>query len=74
MQMRGGSIRYQAQNLRKVHIPAWESLAKEDVEMLGSLYGEDDTAKIDACVELLAERLRDKQPRTPVVQEFDFGV
>ena len=72
MQMRGGSIRYQAQNLRKVHIPAWESLTTEDVEMLGGLYGEDDTSKIDECVELLAERLRDKQPRKFVVQEFDF--
>ena len=72
MQMRGGSIRYQAQNLRKVHIPAWDSLTKEDVEMLGSLYGEDDTSKIDACVELLTERLCDKQPRKFVAQEFDL--
>ena len=74
VQMRGGSIRYQAQNLRKVHIPAWESLTKEEVEMLGGLYGEDGTSKIDECVELLVERLRNKQPRKFVVQEFDFDV
>ena len=54
MQMRGGSIRYQAQNLRKVHIPAWESLAKEDVEMLDSLYGEGTS---DLIIKLLTTSL-----------------
>lgn len=73
-QMRGGSIRYQAQNLRKVHIPAWSSLAKEDVEVLVSLYGETDISKIDAYVELLVGRVREKQPREVVVQEFDFAM
>ena len=74
MQMRGGSIRYQAQNLRKVHIPAWSSLVKEDVEMLGKLYVEKDVSKIDAFVDFLIGRIRNRQPRKAMVQEFDFTV
>jgi hypothetical protein len=74
MQMRGGSIRYQAQNLRRVHIPAWDSLTNDDVETLGSLYEENDTSKINAYVECLIGRIRDKQPPRFVAQEFDFAV
>ena len=74
MQMRGGSIRYQAQNLRKVHIPAWSSLAEEDVKALGDLYGECDIAKIDAFVDRLIGRICDRQPRKAVAQEFDFAL
>ena len=72
MQMRGGSIRYQAQNLRKVHIPAWNSLAKEDVESLGMLYDESDISKIDACVHSVIGKTSDRQPHKIKVQEFDF--
>lgn len=55
-QMRGGSIRYQAQTLRNVHIPAWSSLDAQDVDSLVCLYGERDVAKIDICVEKVVSK------------------
>ena len=74
VQMRGGSIRYQAQNLRNVHIPAWSSLDASDVSDLARLYGESDVAKIDACVERLIAKVEKSQPKNVVVQEFEFAV
>lgn len=74
MQMRGGSIRYQAQNLRKVHIPAWSSLSEEDVKALGDLYCESDIARIDTFVDRLIGRICGRQPRKVVAQEFDFAL
>ncbi len=74
VQMRGGSIRYQAQNLRHVHIPAWSSLDKADVTALAELYGEKDVAKIDCFINHLLEKVVDRQPKKLVVQEFDFAV
>ncbi|MGN0852148.1 MAG: Eco57I restriction-modification methylase domain-containing protein [Kiritimatiellia bacterium] len=50
VQMRGGSIRYQAQNLRNVHIPAWDSLSEYDVSLLVSAYDEQDVSVIDRIV------------------------
>ena len=72
--MRGGSIRYQAQNLRHVHIPAWSSLDEADVRALAALYGEMDVAKIDRFINRLLEKVVDRQPKKLVVQEFDFAV
>ena len=74
VQMRGGSIRYQAQNLRHVHIPAWSSLDEADVTALAALYGETDVAKIDRFINRLLEKVMDRQPKKLVVQEFDFAV
>ena len=74
VQMRGGSIRYQAQNLRHVHIPAWSSLDEFDVANLAGLYGETDVAKVDCFVESLLAKVADRQPKKPVVQEFAFAV
>ena len=73
-QIRGGSIRYQAQNLKKVHIPAWSSLAMKDVETLSMLYEETDASKVDAYVDRLIGRIRDRQPQKVVVQELDLGI
>ncbi|MGN0844560.1 MAG: Eco57I restriction-modification methylase domain-containing protein [Kiritimatiellia bacterium] len=50
VQMRGGSIRYQAQNLRNVHIPAWDSLSADDVSQLVSAYDEQDVSVVDRIV------------------------
>ena len=74
VQMRGGSIRYQAQNLRHVHIPAWSSLDETDVTALATLYGETDVTKIDRFINRLLEKVVDRQPKKLVVQEFDFAV
>ena len=74
VQMRGGSIRYQAQNLRHVHIPAWDSLDGSDVASLAAFYEETDVAKIDRFVEKLLAKVVGRQPKKPVVQEFDFAV
>ena len=74
VQMRGGSIRYQAQNLRHVHIPAWSSLDAADVSALAGLYGEKDVAKIDYFIEGLLSKVAGRQPKKLVVQEFDFAV
>lgn len=74
VQMRGGSIRYQAQNLRNVHIPAWSSLDPGDVESLVALYEEKNLSKIDACVKRVIAKVGDRQPKKVTVQEFDFAV
>lgn len=50
VQMRGGSIRYQAQNLRNVHIPAWDSLSEDEVSQLVSVYDEQDVSVVDRIV------------------------
>ena len=74
VQMRGGSIRYQAQNLRHVHIPAWSSLDEADVTALAGLYGESDVARVDLLVESLLAKVVGRQPKKLVAQEFDFAV
>ena len=63
VQMRGGSIRYQAQNLRNVHIPAWSSLSEGNVETLVSAYESNDTEYLDAVVDAV---VRDSTSRQPV--------
>ena len=47
VQMRGGSVRYQAQVLRKVRVPAVSSLPMELQERLAKMAGSDDREKID---------------------------
>ena len=74
VQMRGGSIRYQAQNLRSIHIPAWDSLEGRDVEALAALYDEKDISAIDTCVNHVIARVGNRQPKRLIVQEFDFAV
>ena len=73
VQMRGGSIRYQAQNLRNVHIPAWCSLDEGDVEQLARLYAEKDISKIDACVDSIITKVSVRQPAKIREQFFDFS-
>lgn len=62
VQMRGGSIRYQAQNLRNVHIPAWSSLSDGDVEKLVSAYESNDREKIDTIVDAVIQETTSRQP------------
>ncbi len=64
VQMRGGSIRYQAQNLRNVHIPFLSSLAESDVAVLSDLYFSKDQDRVDSEVErILAKAGTVKMPR-----------
>lgn len=62
VQMRGGSIRYQAQNLRNVHIPAWSSLNENDVEKLVGAYESNDTEHLDAIVNAVVRDSTSRQP------------
>ena len=71
-QMRGGSIRYQAQNLRNVHIPAWSSLDAQDIDSLVGLYGEHDVSKIDICVEKIVSKTCGRRHPRVLEQYFDF--
>ena len=73
-QMRGGSIRYQAQNLRHVHIPSWNSLDQADVDSLVALYHERDVSRIDSCVDRLLAKVGGKQPPRVVEQFLPFAV
>ena len=72
VQMRGGCIRYQAQNLRNVHIPAWRSLEECDVAALVRLYAEKDISKVNACVDGIITKVSDRQPARISEQFFDF--
>ena len=49
-QLRGGSLRYQAQVLRKVRIPRYSQLSEEHVFQLVQLYHEKDTSIVDKVV------------------------
>lgn len=71
VQMRGGSIRYQAQNLRNVHIPAWESITTEDVMELERLYDNSDREYVNSIVLSIVERSASRQPRR-LVQDMLF--
>ena len=63
VQMRGGSIRYQAQNLRNVHIPAWSSLNAGDIEKLVAAYDSNDAEQLDEVVDAV---VRDSSTRQPI--------
>ncbi len=72
VQMRGGSIRYQAQYLRNVHIPTWDSLDNDDITSIADLYSESDITKIDACINRVINKAISKQSKRLVQQEFNF--
>lgn len=61
--MRGGSIRYQAQNLRKVRIPSWDSLLALGPNVLTDLATEPDLPALDRVVERLLQNVRESRPR-----------
>ena len=63
-EMRGGFIRYQAQNLRNVHIPSYSSLTEEEVKRLVSLYGETNLARIDEIVFSIVQEAASRQEKT----------
>ena len=60
-EMRGGFIRYQAQNLRNVHIPSYGSLTADDVTLLAALYGEKDMARVDTTVNAIVQKTASRQ-------------
>lgn len=62
VQMRGGSIRYQAQNLRNVHIPAWSSLRAADVKKLVCAYEMNNADQLDAVVNAVVRESISRQP------------
>lgn len=62
VRMRGGSVRYQAQNLRNVHIPAWNSFSRSEVLELESLYSCSDRTQVDNAVARIVERVAAHQP------------
>ena len=63
VQMRGGNVRYQAQNLRNVHIPSWSTISSEDVSVLEALYTVSDLSEIDSAVTNLLARVANLQPQ-----------
>ena len=63
VQLRGGNVRYQAQNLRNIHIPSWSSLSDEDVRALEALYTETDLTRIDSGVMSILSQVAHLQPR-----------
>lgn len=62
VQMRGGSVRYQAQNLRNVHIPAWNSLTEGDVEQLVGAYEANNAERLNAVVDTVVREAMTRQP------------
>lgn len=50
VKMRGGWLRFQAQNLRRICIPAWETISEHTKEMLISLGDSGDRATLNAAV------------------------
>lgn len=65
VQMRGGNIRYQAQNLRKVRIPSWSSLNECDVELLASLYETGGDGEINRAVDRVLSHAASRQGSKP---------
>ena len=63
VQMRGGNVRYQAQNLRNVHIPSWNTISSDDVSVLEALYTVSDLSVIDSAVTNLLARVVNLQPQ-----------
>ena len=50
VKMRGGWLRFQAQNLRRICIPAWEAMSEQTKETLISLGDSSDRAALNAAV------------------------
>lgn len=63
-EMRGGFIRYQAQNLRKVHIPHVHSLTEAEVECLAALYEEHERTRIDGIVDAVVRGAASRRMQT----------
>jgi len=76
VEMRGGFIRYQAQNLRKIHIPSCQSLSSADIELLSALYYEKDNDVIDSAVNGIVQNVASKQrqPMTQMELFTDFAI
>lgn len=55
--LRGGSIRYQSQNLRQVYIPKFSDLRTGEIKALGQLADSPDTNRIDSVVWGVVNRL-----------------
>ena len=51
VQMRGGSVRYQAQTLRRVGVPRLESLSKSLIQRLARLADTSDNEALDGAAE-----------------------
>jgi len=69
-EMRGGFIRYQAQNLRNVHIPCYASLTTDEVARLVDLYGEREMTKVDTVVNAIVQRAATRQKG--VIRQMEF--
>jgi hypothetical protein len=50
VKMRGGYLRYQAQNLRRIHVPRWETLSAATRTRLAALSQSREQAEIDEAV------------------------
>ncbi|MGN0855115.1 MAG: Eco57I restriction-modification methylase domain-containing protein [Kiritimatiellia bacterium] len=72
VQMRGGSIRYQAQNLRNVHIPAWSSLNSNEIEKLVCAYESNDASQLNRVVDAVVRDSAARQPASPYQADL-FG-
>ena len=55
--MRGGSLRYQAQTLRQLHLPTWDSLTEEMQRTLVELYDEPKATAVSTAVGELVDSL-----------------
>lgn len=55
--MRGGSLRYQAQTLRQLHLPTWDSLTEEMRRTLVELYDEPKATAVSTAVGELVDSL-----------------
>ena len=57
-QLRGGSLRYQAQVLRRVRLPRYSQLSEEQVSQLVRLYHEKDKSIVDEAVNQIIRTLK----------------
>jgi len=55
--MRGGSIRYQSQNLRQIHIPDFGAMRRGEIDSLARLADSNDTQCIDKAVWMVVNRM-----------------
>lgn len=58
--MRGGSIRYQSQNLREIHVPRYSDLTSEEVHEWSELFDSDSSEIIDTAVRKAVSRIVSK--------------
>ena len=65
-QLRGGSLRYQAQVLRKVRIPRYSQLSNAQVSQLVKLYHEKNTSIVDEAVNQIINTVRENLSHQPL--------